>query len=351
MVDLIINGKNIRVPKGTTILKACQMNGVDIPTLCYDPDLRLAGSCRMCIVEVKGRPLHVASCVTPAENGMVIETESSSIVESRRIILELLAARHEFSCQTCDKNGSCKFQDLCYQYEIKESRFGAGLEEVYPVDDSNPFIIRDPNKCIRCGKCIRACSEVPGIDNLSFANRGWNSKAATYGDKPYIESQCTFCGTCVEFCPTGALVEKGMHGKARSWEVEKIKTTCPFCGTGCNFDLIKKNDKVIGVRPNQSSVVNKRALCIKGRFGWDFIYNEKRLTKPLIKKSGVFEEAEWDEALDMVASRLLEIKGQYGGDACAVLSSARCTNEDNYLLQKLTRAALGTNNVDHCART
>ena len=264
--------------------------------------------------------------------------------------MELLLANHPFECMTCEKAGACKLADYAYRYGVKETPF-KGEKYCYAIDESNPFISRDLNKCILCGACVRACEEMTGQDNLSYLNRGYHRKATTAGDVDYIDSDCVFCGQCVAVCPTGALTEKSMKGLGRRWEIERVRTTCPFCGTGCNFDLAVKDKKIIGVLSNPDSPVNGRSLCIKGRFGWDFIYNENRLTTPLIKKDGKFEQASWDEAYDLIAKRLNEIKAQYGPDSFAALSSARCTNEENYLVQKFTRAAMGTNNVDHCART
>jgi NADH-quinone oxidoreductase subunit G len=350
MVKFIMNGKEVEAPAGSTILQAADLLGIEIPRLCYDPELSALGACRMCVVEVKGNHLLSAACVTPVMPGMEIQTESPDVVEARRTILELLVANHPLDCMTCDKLGDCKLADYCYRYGVKDSPF-CGEKHNYAIDDSNPFIIRDLNKCILCGACVRACEEMTGQDNLSYLNRGFARKATTAGDVPYIESDCVFCGQCVAVCPTGALTEKSMAGKARRWEIERVTTTCPFCGTGCNFDLAVKNGKVIGVLSNPNSPVNGRSLCVKGRFGWDFIYNEKRLETPLIKRNGSFQPASWEEAFDLIAERLNAIKDEYGPDAFAALSSARCTNEENYLVQKFTRAYMGTNNVDHCART
>lgn len=350
LVKLIIDGREVEAPAGTTILKAAEAAGIEIPRLCYDPDLSLMGSCRMCVVEVEGNRLLPASCVTPVMPGMVVQTDSPAVAEARKTILELLLANHPLDCMTCDKLGDCKLADYAYRYGVKESPF-QGEKYCYVIDDSNPFISRDMNKCILCGACVRACEEMTGQDNLSYLNRGYHRKATTAGDVDYIDSDCVFCGQCVAVCPTGALTEKTMKGMGRRWDIERVRTTCPFCGTGCNFDLAVKDKKIIGVLSNPDSPVNGRSLCVKGRFGWDYIYNEKRLTTPLIKKNGQFEHASWDEAFDLIATKFNEIKAKYGPDSFAALSSARCTNEENYLVQKFTRAGMGTNNVDHCART
>ncbi len=353
MLTLTINGKEYQVPKGQTILEACQKNGIEIPTLCYDPQLRLAGSCRMCVVEVKNRPLYAASCVTPAENGMIIETESPNIVAARKVILELLAANHDFQCMTCEKTSSCKFQDYLYQYGVKDSRFTEGGAYHYPICDSNPFIERDYNKCIMCTRCVRACEEITVARAINVKDRGHHARISTAFNGDLTDSPCVFCGQCVMVCPVGALNSKVSARKGRDYEVEKVLTTCTYCGTGCTLELNTKDNEVVGVTSNRSedwSPVNRGALCVKGRFGWDFINSPERLTNPLIRENGELREASWDEALGYIAEKLSSIKKESGPDSIAMFSSARTTNEENYLAQKLTRAVLGTNNVDHCAR-
>ncbi len=350
LVKLKINGKDIEAPAGSTILQAAENSGISVPRLCYYPDLSPMGQCRLCVVEVEGNALLPASCVTPISAGMVVHTESPAVIEARRIILELLLADHPQDCMTCDKMGDCRLAEYAYQYGVRDSRF-VGERHNYAVDESNPFIIRDLNKCIQCGACVRACEEITGRDNLSYMYRGYNRKVTTADDVSFVNSDCVFCGQCVAVCPTGALTEKQIHGKARTWELKKVRTTCPFCGTGCNFDLCVYEGQVVGVKSSSDSVVNGRALCVKGRFGWDFINNDQRLTTPLIKRDGNFVPASWDEAINLIAERLSEIKNKYGSDSFAALSSARCTNEENYLMQKFTRGVMGTNNVDHCART
>lgn len=314
LVKCTINGKEVEVPAGSTIMQAADSVGIDIPRLCYDPDLSPWGSCRLCVVEVKGNRLLPASCVTPVTPDMEIETETPAVVQARKTILDLMLANHPLDCMTCDKLGDCRLADYCYKYGVKESSF-VGEKHNYAIDDSNPFILRDLNKCIVCGACVRACEEMTGQDNLSFLYRGFDCKPTTAGDVPYMESDCVFCGQCIAVCPTGALTEKPMAGQARRWEIDRVRTTCPFCGTGCNFDLAVKDGKVLGVLSNPDATVNGKMLCVKGRFGWDFIYNEKRLTSPLIKKDGQFVEASWDEAYDLIARRFNEIKEKYGPDS------------------------------------
>jgi formate dehydrogenase alpha subunit len=353
MTTLTINGRQVTVPRGTTILEACQKNGIDIPTLCYDADLRPEGSCRLCIVEAKGRPLFLASCVYPCEEGMEIETESPAVREARKGILELLLASHNVDCLTCEKTGSCKLQDYAYRYGARQETYAEGGKHALTVTDPNPFILRDYSKCIMCTRCVRVCEEVTAARALTVIDRAWEAKIGTTFDGDLADSPCVFCGQCVMVCPVGALTSRVSAGRGREFENEKVVTTCSYCGTGCTLELNVKDGRVVGVTSNRTeewSPVNHGALCVKGRFGWDFINSSDRLTKPLIKEEGGFREASWDEALELVAARLAEIKEKSGPDSMAVFTSARITNEENYLAQKFTRAVLGTNNVDHCAR-
>lgn len=350
-VTLTIDGIQVTVPKGSTVLEAAESVGVFIPTFCHDPELSKPGACRICVVEIPGARNLPASCVTEATEGMVVYTASEAVLEARKTNLELLLANHPEDCLTCNKNGECKLQDYAYYYGVKVGAF-PGEKHNYPIEEDNPFIVRDMNKCILCGKCVRMCQEIQGNNAIDFAYRGFNAlvtpaMGTTYSDSDI--SNCVFCGNCVSVCPVGALSEKGMLGKARKWEIEKVTTTCPYCGVGCSFDLNVKDGKVIGVTSTDGDV-NGRALCVKGRFGYGFINHPDRLKKPLIKKDGKFEEATWAEAIAFVKEKLGAVKANYGPDAIALLSSARCTNEENYLMNKLARAVLGTNSVDHCAR-
>ncbi|AOY77790.1 NADH dehydrogenase [Clostridium formicaceticum] len=349
MVNLKINGVSISVKVGTSILEAAQSVGIDIPTFCYDKDLTADGACRICVVEVEGFRNLPASCTTPVSEGMVVYTESEKVIETRKMILDLLLANHPQDCLTCEKAGSCKLQDYCYRYDVRKTTF-EGARKNLPIDDENHLIQRDQNKCILCGKCVRVCKEIQVTSAVDFTGRGFDTTVTTAFNAPLSIEQCRFCGQCVDICPTGALSNKQIAG-TRPWEVEKVRTTCPFCGTGCNFDLNVKEGKVIGVTSTPDAVVNGRSLCVKGRYHTDLIYSPNRITTPLIKRKGEFVKATWDEALNLVATKFKEIKARDGSDALAALSSARCTNEDNWVMQKFMRAVIGTNNVDHCART
>jgi formate dehydrogenase alpha subunit len=351
LIKLTIDDREVQVPAGTTVLNAAEAAGILIPRLCYDPALSLVGACRLCVVEIDGIRNLPASCVTWVAPGMVVRTNTPAVIEARKTVLELLIANHPLDCLTCEKLGECKLAEYCYLYGIKGSPF-LGDKHSYDLEEDNPFIVRDLNKCIVCGKCIRACAEVTGKNILDFAYRGFNTKVTPFGDISYSESDCIFCGNCVSFCPVGALTEKQMRRKGRRFEIKKVRTTCTFCGAGCNFNLCVKDGKVVGVTSYADSPVNGNALCIRGRFATrEFIHSDQRLTTPLIRKDGRLVPASWDEALDLVAERLQEIREVHGPDSFAAVSSARITNEENYLVQKFARAVMGTNNVDYYART
>lgn len=349
MLKLNINGQIIEVPEQYTILEAAQSVGIDIPTFCHDPELSKPGACRICVVEIQGFRNLAPACVTMVSEGMVIETESGAVIDARKANLALLLANHPFDCMTCEKTGDCKLQDYTYRYNVKSTPY-QGDKHDYDLDSSNPFLERDMNKCILCGNCVRVCDEVVGRSIYGFINRGFTTKVAPALDVDLGQSECVFCGSCAAVCPTGAITAKMMHRKGRPWEIKKVKTTCGYCGVGCNLDLNVKDGKVIGATSNSSSIVNGRWLCVKGRFGYNFIHHPDRLNKPLVRKNGVLEEVEWEEALTYTAEKFLALKKQYGADTFGILSSARITNEENYLVNKFARAVIGTNNIDHCAR-
>lgn len=348
-VKLIIDDKEIIATSGETIFKVAERYGIEIPHLCYHKNLSISGACRLCLVEVEGSRTLVASCAYPVSNGMKVKTNSERVITARKMILELLLSDHPFDCMTCEKNGNCKLQEYAYEYNVKDIRF-AGEKRKLPVENGNPFIIRDYEKCILCGRCVRTCQEVMVVNAIEFANRGFKTKVSTAFEIPLLESGCVECGNCIAVCPVGALREKQAEAKGRVWEFKKVKTVCPYCGVGCNIELNVKDNKVVKITSWEDSPVNSGWLCVKGRFGFEFINHPDRLKKPLIKKDGEFKEASWDEALNLVANKLKEIKEKYGPDSIAGLSSAKCTNEENYLFQKFMRCVIGTNNIDHCAR-
>ena len=348
-VNIIINSQKIAAKIGQTVLEAAREAGIHIPTLCYHPALPPEGICRVCLVEVAGQRLLQPACTFKVTEGMEVQTHSPKAIEARRFVVELILSDHPLDCMTCETNGNCELQDLAYELGIKESRF-PGVRHTYPIDDSNPFIERDYNKCILCRRCVGACDYMNGVEAIGILWRSFDTRIGTAFDVGLQDSPCEFCGMCVEVCPTGALTPVERKGQGREWEFRRAQTICPYCGMGCLLDLSIKDNRIVQVRSAWDGPANHGWTCVKGRFGLDFVHHPDRLTSPLIKKDGRFVEATWDEALHLVASRLSEIKEEHGGDAIGVLSSAKCTNEENYVMQKFTRAVLGTNNVDHCAR-
>lgn len=347
MAEITINAKKYQVNSGITILEACNRLGISIPTLCHDDRLEPYAACRLCVVEVKGKKNLQTSCSTKIRDGMVVETHNKRVINARKEVLDLLFSNHPEDCLTCEKAGGCKLQDYCYEYGVEEGTY-VGEKKDYHIDDSNPFYTYDPNKCILCGKCVRVCDELQCTNAIGLGNRGFDSKVVTPFDLGLATSNCVSCGNCVAVCPVGALTPKKKE-KYRTWEIRKVKTTCSYCGVGCQIELLVKGDKVVGVEPARGTP-NDGLLCVKGRFGYSFINHSDRLKTPLIKRNGEFEEATWEEAYDLIIDKISEIKEEYGSESFAGLTSARCTNEENYLFQKMFRALIGTNNVDHCAR-
>ncbi|MGX0056126.1 formate dehydrogenase alpha subunit [Enterococcus faecalis] len=351
-VTLSIDNQEVTVPKGTTILEAAKGLGVEIPTLCHLKELAPDGSCRMCVVEVEGgrRGGLTTACTAHCQEDMVVSTHSEKVADSRRFILDLLLSNHKLECFSCGKNGDCQLQQYALDYGIDATSFTEGKRmPCHQEDTSNPFFSYDPEKCIMCRRCARVCQLRQGRDVLSIANRGFETKMMPSYGQAFDQSICESCGNCVSSCPTGALTAKDTK-EYRKWETQKIPTTCPHCGTGCQMNLLVKNNRLVGVEPLDGPA-NKNLLCVKGKFAsYKFVGSGDRLTEPLIKRNGIFEPASWEEALTLVSSKFNEIKAENGADALAGFSCSRATNEDNYVFQKMVRAAFGTNNVDNCAR-
>jgi formate dehydrogenase alpha subunit len=377
MITLTIDGKSIHVEEDTHVLDAALSHGIDIPHMCYHPELSVSGGCRLCQVDVEGYAQPVTSCGLACSEGLVIQTQSERLTEIRRGIIDIFLADHPLDCVTCDKAGACLLQKYAYEYGLKETSYIPIYSKTLYQDD-NPFFVRDHQYCILCGRCVRVCDEIVGVHAIDFAKRGFESHIATPYDGPMLDSTCVFCGNCVQVCPTAALMPVSRLNRGREWELERMKTICGYCGVGCRIEYAQKDGEILYAQAVEDDSVNGPFLCTKGRFGWDYASSPERLTQPMIRRDlafsmGITDEAwelpevspldirkpnvddyfvpvDWETALEVVSSRLVEIVQDSGPDAIMGLASARCTNEENYLFQKFMRAVIGTNNVDHCAR-
>ncbi len=341
-VTVNIDGKSFKVVKGVNLLEFLRSNGFDIPTLCYHPKLSKTGSCRLCLVKVNGRL--VTSCTYDVNENIDVVTSDSEIDFLRKGVFELLVSDVDADCKNCQLDGICDLQNLA-------KRFNTELRPQnckYETDYSSVVLQYNPNRCVKCFRCIKACDEIQGKGVLNFSYRGEEMRLVA-GMGRWDTSECDGCGECVQVCPTGALMEKSILNFRNIVPFEKHKTTCIYCGVGCQIELWVKDGKVAKVE-GADEIPNNGSLCVKGRFGIDGVLKNDRLKTPLIRRNGKLEETSWDEALNFVAKKLLEIKNKYGADSICGLSSAKCTNEENYIFQKFMRAAIGTNNIDHCAR-
>lgn len=342
-VQLTIDGKEVQVPEGYTILQAAASVGISIPTLCYHERLSPIASCGLCVVEVGGLSDPVEACATTVAPQMTVVTDSPRLLTLRQSALKRLLARHPLDCPICDKAGECRLQDLVFEFGIRADDLQAPATRFEP-QYATPLIRYWPDRCVMCLRCVTACREIKGACALEVSETEAGRRLAFLPDK------CVSCGECLQLCPVGALTENLSPRKARAFTVTKVPTTCTYCGCGCQLELHVLDNQVVNVKGVDDFGVNQGSLCVKGRFGYEFISSDQRLTRPLIKRDGVFHEAEWDEALRLVARKFTQIKNAHGPDSIGGFASARCTNEDNYLFQKFMRGVIGTNNVDHCAR-
>lgn len=363
MINININNKDYKVNENTTVLEACKQAKVNIPTLCYDERLEPDASCNICVVEVEGEAELKTSCSLKVKEGMKVLTHSDKVIEARKKVLRSLLSKLPEDYTNYQESDQSKFYVYCNEYEIS-SELSPIDRESLPIDDDNIFYNIDPNKCIQCNLCIRVCDELQGRGVLEYNDKGYISRKSLSDDRYTVSNGCEDCGSCIAVCPTGALMpnvfdqefaEIAVPGGDIKQEAEDseeprhVRTTCSYCGVGCQMDLVVKNETVVDVKP-VNILPNKGLLCVKGRFGYKFINHPDRLKTPLIKKDGNFVEATWEEAYDLITTKAKELKDRYSGNVFGGLSSARCTNEANYLFQKLIRGVFGSNNVDHCAR-
>ncbi|MGV3742936.1 MAG: formate dehydrogenase subunit alpha [Burkholderiaceae bacterium] len=352
MVTLEIDGVEVVVPAGTSVMRAAATAGTAIPKLCATESLEAFGSCRICLVEIEGRRGYPASCTTPVEPGMKVKTQTSKLQEIRKGMMELYISDHPLDCLTCPTNGNCELQDMAGVVGLREVRYGYEGKNHLKMekDESNPYFSYDPSKCIVCNRCVRACEETQGTFALTIDARGFNSRVAASQNDSFLDSECVSCGACVNVCPTATLTEKTviMLGQGEHSKV----TTCAYCGVGCSFKAEMKGNEVVRMVPNPDGKANHGHACVKGRFAWGYASHKDRMLKPMIRKkiTDPWREVSWEEAINYAASEFRRIQAKYGRSSIGGITSSRCTNEETYLVQKLVRAAFGNNNVDTCAR-
>ena len=350
-VSLTIDGHEVTVPEGTSIMRAAMMAGIAVPKLCATDSLNAFGSCRLCLVEIEGRAGTPASCTTPVAAGMAVATQTERLAKIRRGVMELYISDHPLDCLTCAANGDCELQDMAGAVGLREVRYGYDGANHFAAskDLSNPYFAFDPAKCIVCSRCVRACEEVQGTFALTIAGRGFASKVAT-GSVDFLSSECVSCGACVQACPTATLIEKSVIEIGQP--EHSVVTTCAYCGVGCNFKAEMRGEQVVRMVPYKDGKANHGHSCVKGRFAFGYATHRERILTPMIRANitDPWREVSWEEAIAHTAAEFKRIQGQYGKDAVGGITSSRCTNEETYLVQQLVRAGFGNNNVDTCAR-
>jgi formate dehydrogenase alpha subunit len=374
---ITINGNKYSFTEGQTVLEVARKNGIYIPTLCHLAGTTNTGACRVCVIEVEGVRNLVASCAMPASKNMVAFTDTPKVIEARRFIIALLMVSGNHNCaargvssndwtdfqlntrtydgspEICDAYGNCVLQELAYRYQaherLMELRLG-NQKVLYPIEQVNPFIMRDFSRCIMCGRCLKACNEVQVNNAISYGYRGMHAKIVTKGDSALIDSDCVFCGECIQACPVAALVEKDVRYNTRYWGMKRVESTCGSCSTGCAINIYVKDNSVVRIEGNSGGAVNRGSLCVKGRYGFGYIRGPERLERPLVKKNNIHEPSDWNAALALIAEKMRGIIKSHGPDAVAGIASGHYANEDAYIMQKFFRTVIGTNNIDNSSR-
>ncbi len=351
-VSLTIDGQTVMVAAGTSIMRAAMEIGTQIPKLCATDMMEAFGSCRLCLVEIEGRPGTPASCTTPVVEGMVVHTQTERLARIRKGVMELYISDHPLDCLTCSANGDCELQDMAGQVGLRDVRYGyAGENHLKDVkDESNPYFTYEPSKCIVCSRCVRACDEVQGTLALTISGRGFGSRVSPSQSEPFFSSECVSCGACVQACPTATLNEKAVIEIGTP--EHSVVTTCAYCGVGCSFKAEMRGEELVRMVPYKDGKANRGHSCVKGRFAWGYATHKERILKPMIRSSidQPWKEVSWEEAIAHTASEFKRIQGKYGRTSVGGITSSRCTDEETYLVQKLIRAGFGNNNVDTCAR-
>lgn len=350
---LTLDGEEVSFEPGETIYEVAERHRREIPTLCYDDRLEAFGACRLCVVELEGSRNPVASCTTQATEGMVIKTKTAGLEKHRKTLLELVASENRnVDVNQLSGYASQELKILVDRYDAKSGRFSGKKSGTSNTSDKNPFILRDYDNCISCYRCVRVCAEREGDYAINVMNRGFQTQIITEFNNDLRDSECTFCGQCVQTCPTGALGDKkALRDADTEGEVKKTRTICPYCGVGCSVDMLSKGDKIVGVQPAMDGPANEGALCIKGQFAFDFIQNADRLKKPMIRREdGELHECDWDEALDFAAAGFAKVRDKFGRHSVYGIASGRAPHEAAYTMQKYIRATYGTNYIDNCSR-
>ena len=351
--SITVDGRELSFESGETIYEVIKRHQDSVPTLCYDPRLEPFGSCRLCIVELAGARNPVASCTTKATPGMVIKTATDAIEKHRRTLLELVVSENrELDVDPLRGCSSQELTTLVDRYDARTGRFQGRLSGTTNEADDNPFILRDYDLCISCNRCVRVCAEQEGDHAINIVNRGFSAQISTEFGNNLKESSCTFCGQCVQTCPTGALADKkALRAEADPNELKKTRSVCPYCGVGCSVDLLSKGDKLVGIQPAMDGPANEGALCVKGQFAFDFVQHEDRLKTPLVRgEDGELHETTWEEALDRAAAGFSKARDEHGRDSIYGIASGRAPHEAAYTMQKFIRAGFGTHYIDNCSR-